>query len=271
MSFFHWFKKPISKISPQQAFAADMRNALLNAAKSIRQANKQGAVDKWLAFPITFGSIMGAVRKTYGDYIVDMNSSAGQIVRGVAEGGEAQRAVQNKLNSFMSRLCEAEGDDEATLALMASMLNEHRWNEIIDGRIILPRPDFSSISIEDRAASFIGSFMEGTPTQKTAAMKALIYASEKIAEHMGIKGGFIAPFDINASSTIEQMGTNAQEISTQFSSDGDAQTNLDCVAYAMVAVLCFSRVGRYQNDPSSAEIAKMAAQAYAAAKTAWER
>ncbi len=153
---------------------------------------------------------------------------------------------------------------------MASMLNQHRWNEIIDGSIILHGREFASVSIEDRAASFIDSFMEGTHTQKTEAMNALIFATEKISERMRINGGFLAPFDINARSTIEQMGKTAQEVSAQFANDGDVQTNLGCCAYAMVAVLCFSRVGRYQNDAASAEVAKMAAEAYATAKMASE-
>ena len=112
--------------------------------------------------------------------------------------------------------------------------------------------------------------MEGTQTQKSVAMNALIYASDKIAENMGIQGGFLAPFDINASSTIEQMGANAQELSIQFAINGDPQAILNSCAYAMVAVLCFSRVGRYQNDVVSAKIARMAAEAYSAAKAASE-
>ncbi len=148
MSLFPWVKRSTAKPSVQQAFAVDMRRALLFAAKNIKCENRKGQFESFMAFPLTFGSIMQGVREKYGDHIIDMNSPAAQIVCGVAEGGEAQRAVQSKLDVFMSMLRETEGDEERTLALMASMLNEHRWNEIIDGRIVLPAAGLSPTSID---------------------------------------------------------------------------------------------------------------------------
>ncbi len=95
MSIFRWFQRSSPK-TPQQAFAADIRKTLLNAAKSIRQAHKRDAFDKMMAFPTTFGSVIGAIRKMYGENIVDLDSPAAHVVRGVGTGGEAQRAVQDK-------------------------------------------------------------------------------------------------------------------------------------------------------------------------------
>lgn len=191
IKFFQWLKTTKAKPSPQQAFVADIRNTLLRAAKDIRLANDRHELDGLLAFQVNFGTIIGEVRKIYGNHIVDMNSMAMEMVKAFGEGGEAHRAAATKLDWFMSKLRETKGDDEATFELMASMLNAHDWQRIIDGRIIQKCPDLSSINIQERAASLIDNFTKSTHAQQSNIMDALIHAGERTAEQLGIKGGFI--------------------------------------------------------------------------------
>jgi hypothetical protein len=131
-------------------------------------------------------------------------------------------------------------------------------------------PDLSALGVEARASALLTVFAESENAQKGAIADALVLASEQTAEHVGVRGGFMGPFDINARATIEQMGFAAAEISNQFHNERNALGFVGCCAYAAIAAICFSRAGHYKDDPSSTKIAEMAVKLYGLAKAARE-
>ncbi|MBG0795893.1 hypothetical protein IYY11_21275 [Methylocystis sp. H62] len=129
-------------------------------------------------------------------------------------------------------------------------------------------PDFTHISYINRASSILGEFMERDRRQKNALANAMIFAADKVAEHSGVQGGFLGPFDINALATIGQMGALAEEISELFVDQRDAAGFMGCCSYAAISVMCFLRAGRYHNDPAAAELATLVVELFGTAKAA---
>lgn len=98
------------------------------------------------------------------------------------------------------------------------------------------------VDIVRNAANLLRQFLDDEVSRDTIAA-ALRDAAERIGTEIRLNGSLIDLFAVNATASIREAGQVAQRLADQLQTENDPAM---AEAYAVIAVLCYGRLGTYE-------------------------
>lgn len=269
MGVLAWLKgstKPPSKTyAPQEVYARDIRLLFVTTATFIIDDFDKG-LPKWLVLVERFEQAITYIKATYGDGIIDNNSCAIEILNAAHKGSNPIETIERLMSDYTERLIRFRNEPSAQVSVIASMINQNRWPDVLDGRIIY-KNQFTEFFCEMRAYCYIIRCYCVPQSMREQIISPLYQMAEILAKEVGIKGHFLDVFKINAIDTIAAMERQARTHSDLWSKEPDHASEAMSGCFAVLAVICGVHLGHYNSDDFGMAVAQMAVGVFGNAKT----